>query len=248
MTTLGKTLVFINLVLAIVFASWAIGLFTNTVPWHTPATGDGPKIQGLVEELKGVIGELTKARDAADIRWANATLELQETEKRRPQLQQLHANRITSARRGNVPGIDPPVQQIEFQGEYIKPTGAPFQVDGANALPFDGYAKSVQDKIREIADAEEQVKKLIEETRVLTIQIDGFDPPGGAERTTADQKGLRRRLLETQKQADDLRLEQEYLRSPLTNYLLDNNLLKKRQAALKARLQELATSTAEAKR
>src|SRR5439155_5593947 len=113
---------------------------------------------------------------------------------------------------------------------------------GAAALTFDAYAKAIQDKIKEIADTEDELKKIIDETKTLTLQIDGFDPPGGTERITAEQKGLRRRLYEIQKQAEDLRLEQEYLRSPLTTATLDTAQLKKRQAALTARLNELKSA------
>ena len=41
-----------------------------------------------------------------------------------------------------------------------------------------------------------------------------------------------------------LRLEQEYLRSPLTNFTIETQLLRKRQAALRARLGELEKATA----
>jgi regulator of replication initiation timing len=242
MTQTGRVLTYVNLVLALVFTSWAIGLYVNAVPWHTPPASDGVRVQGLVEQLKDQITSATAARNAADNRWADATLEVQALEKQRPELQQLYANRMKAARRGNVAGVDPPVQTLEFAGENLKPTGAPIQFDGAPALTFDGYAKAIQDKIKEITDTEEELKKIVDDTKALTLQIDGFDPPGGTERITAEQKGLRRRLYEIQKQADELRLEQEYLRSPLTNATLDTALLKKRQAALSARLTELKSA------
>jgi chromosome segregation ATPase len=242
MTQTGRVLTYVNLVLALVFTSWAIGLYANAVPWHTPPATDGVRVQGLVEQLKDQITAATAARNAADNRWADATLEVQALEKQRPERQRIYANRIKAARRGNVSGIEPPVQALEFQGESVKPTGAPVQFDGAPALTFDGYAKAIQDKIKEIADTEDELKKIIDETKALTVQIDGFDPPGGTERITAEQKGLRRRLYEVQKQAEDLRLEQEYLRSPLTTATLDTAQLKKRQAALAARLNELKSA------
>jgi hypothetical protein len=239
MTTTGKVLTIVNLVLALVFASWAIGLYVNAVPWHTPPATDGMRVQGLVAQLKDQVTSAGRASNAGINRWADSTLAVQALESERPKLQQIYAERIKSARRGNVAGINPPVQALEFQGEHVKRTGAPVQFDGEQALTFDSYAKAIQDKIKEINDAEDEVKKIVEDTKVLTLQIDGFDPPGGVERTTAEQKGLRRRLFELEKQADALRLEQEYLRSPLTNFTLETALLKKRQAALSTRLNEL---------
>jgi len=239
MTQTGRVLTYVNLVLALVFTSWAIALYVNAVPWYTPPATDGIRVQGLVEQLKDQITASTAARNAADNRWADATLEVQALEKQRPELERLYVNRMKAARRGNVAGVQPPVQALEFQGENVKPSGAPIQFDGAPALTFDAYAKATQDKIKEIADTEDELKKTIDDTKALTVQIDGFDPPGGAERVTAEQKGLRRQLYEIQKQAEDLRLEQEYLRSPLTSATLDTAQLKKRQAALTARLNEL---------
>jgi hypothetical protein len=239
MTKTGKILTYANLVLALVFASWAIGLYANAVPWKTPTSDGGVPVQGLIEQLKDQITSATAARTAADNRWADATNDVKALEKQRPQFQTLYANRMKAARRGGVAGIDPPVQNVEFQGDDVKTNGAPVQFDGSPALSFDAYAKAVQDKIKEIADTQDEIKKITDETKALTLQIDGFDPPGGAERTTAEQKGLRRRLFELQKQADDLRLEMDYLRSPLTTATLDTALLKQRQAALTARLNEL---------
>ena len=240
MTQTGKILTYVNLVLALVFAAWAVGLYLNEVPWHTPPATEGLRVQGLVDQLKEQQAAALKARDAADARWAEATLEVQALENQRPKFQQLYVNRIKAARRGNVPGIDPAVQALEFdEQQNLKPTGAPVQFDNVPALTFDAYAKAIQAKIQEITDTENEIRKTIDETKAITLQIDGFDPPGGGERKTADEKGLRRRLYEIQKQVDDLRLEEEYLRSPLTNYTLQNALLKKRQTALTARLNEL---------
>src|SRR5262245_46399082 len=185
MTKTGRILTYVNLVLALVFASWAIALYANAVPWHTPPATDGIRVQGMVEQLKDQITAATAARSAADNRWADMTLELQALENKRPELQQLYASRINAARRRHVAGIAPPVQMLEFVGENVKPTGAPAQFDGAAALTFDGYAKAIQDKIKEISDTEDELKKTIDETKALTQQIDGFDPPGGAERVTA---------------------------------------------------------------
>lgn len=239
MTKTGKTLTIVNLVLALVFASWAIALYSNAVPWHTPPATDGQRVQGLVEQLKDDITRMSKARDAADVRWADATISVQGLENERPKNLQMYADRIRAAKRGDVAAIQPPVQALEFQGEAVKPTGAPIQFDGTQALTFDGYTKAIQEKIKQIAEVQDEIKKTVEETRELTRQIDGVEPPAGGDRVTAEHKGLRRRLYELQKQSDDLRLEQEYLRSPLTNIALETSLLKKRQAALSARLTEL---------
>src|SRR5881397_3162559 len=86
-TTFGKTLTLVNLVLALVFVAWAVGLYTNQVPWITPPAMDGVRVQGLVDELKAQVDALVKPggpRDSADARWADATLTVQALERERP--------------------------------------------------------------------------------------------------------------------------------------------------------------------
>src|SRR5581483_10126700 len=96
-----------------------------------------------------------------------------------------------------------------------------------------GYEAAKRERATQITAAERQVTVLISETERLTRQVIGIDPPGGGERITAEQ----------QKLAHDLRLEQEFLRSPLTNFTIETQLLRKRQAALSARLNELQRAT-----
>src|SRR5438105_1203718 len=207
MTTFGKTLTLLNVVLALVFVAWGIGLYTNQVPWVAPPAVDGVKVQGLVDELKAQVDQLRAARDAADVRWADATLTVQALERERPTNLRVYADRLRSARQGGVPGIDPPVQGLEFPGGTlaVKRTGPPYQIDGQPALSQAGYQKAIQDRLQEITDAEAAVKQLVEETKALTLQIDGTGPAqAGGERVRAEEKGLRRRLYEQAELADKL--------------------------------------------
>ena len=55
----------------------------------------------------------------------------------------------------------------------MKRTGPPYQIDGQPALSQAGYQKAIQDRLQEITDAEAAVKQLVEETKALTLQIDG---------------------------------------------------------------------------
>ena len=79
----------------------------------------------------------------------------------------------------------------------------------------------------------------------LTKQINGF-PPVNKDAPKLDEKGLRVQIRERQELVHGLQLEEQYLRSPLTHYTLENAVLKKRQAALAARLEELKRPAATA--
>jgi hypothetical protein len=54
MTTFGKVLIFLNLVLSIAGAAWAMGLYTQRINWTGKARGDGSedKIKALTDRIK----------------------------------------------------------------------------------------------------------------------------------------------------------------------------------------------------
>ncbi len=243
MTQTAKILVFVNLVLSVVFVAWAVGLVTNQVPWNTPTGGDGPKVQGMVAALQDEITkQLIPARDAADLRWADSYVGLQQAERQRADGQRYYADLLTSLRQGTVADINPPVQQLQFGPNntlLLKRSGRPpVTVNGENALSVAGYHQKIQQTLAEIQKNQQQVKDLVAETQALTTQIIGTRPgePGAL---TAEEKGLRRQLAEQDDLIHGLRLEQQYLRSPLTYYLLQREQLRQRQAGLVARLDEL---------
>jgi hypothetical protein len=248
MTKIGKWLVFINVSLSLVFLAWAIGLYTNQVNWNTPPSDGGQRVQGMVDELKAEITQLQAARDSAEERWHTGSVLVRALENERPQRNALYASALRSVQQGDVAQIRPPVRQVQ-----IAPNGAvdlrianwpPYQIDGQPALSLTGYRAALQERHAQIDDTHKQVTAVIGETERLTRQINGIDPPGGGERVTAEQKGLRLVLAKEQDVASHLRLEQEFLRSPITNFMIDTQLLQKRKAALTGRLGELGKTTA----
>lgn len=246
MTKLGKWLVFINFTLSLTFLAWAIGLYTNQVNWNTPPSDGGQRIQGMVDELTGEIKQLGEAQKSAEDRWHSAGALVRALETERPQRNAYYAALLRSAVHGDVAQIKPPVQQLEIApngGVVLKLNGRPpYTIDGQPALSAQGYRDLIKERTAQIDDTQKQVTAIIAETEKLTRQINGVDPPGGGERLTAEQKGLRMVLATEQEVAHKLRLEQEYLRSPITNFMIDTQLLQKRKAALNARLGEVGTS------
>jgi hypothetical protein len=243
MTKLGKTLVLSNLVLSVVFVAWAVGLATNQVPWATPP-GGGTQVQGLVEQLNNEIKRLTPAQQAADTNWAAAYVLLKRHEAELPTNRKFYQDMLKSARQGGVPGINPPVQQLQFGADgqlVIKPSGRPVEINGQPALPIQGYNQAIQDTLQKIQQAQAEVKRLTEETEKLTTQINGTKPRDQA--VTAAEKGLRVQLAEQVELIKSLQLEAQYLHSPLIYTTLQTAQLKRRQAELSARLDELNKAT-----
>src|SRR6476620_5188116 len=172
MTKLGKWLVFLNLVLSLVFVAWAVGLVTNQIPWHTPPAGEGIRVQGLVATLQDDIKRLTAARAAADDRWVAAYADLQNEETRLPYNERYYVDMLRSVREGGVPGINPPVQRLEFgpKNVLVIPLPArrsgrpPIQIEGQNALPVAGYHKAIRDTVAAIQKAPADEKQLVAAT------------------------------------------------------------------------------------
>ncbi|MFL5244573.1 MAG: hypothetical protein ACJ8FY_20935 [Gemmataceae bacterium] len=63
MTTFGKVLIFLNLVLALAGAAWAMGLYTQRVNWTGKAGPDGTpgKVQALTDKIKDRLNGLAIA-------------------------------------------------------------------------------------------------------------------------------------------------------------------------------------------
>src|SRR5947209_3294684 len=85
MTKLAKTLVLVNLILSLVLATWAFGVFSQRIDWgKKPATADraaGELVKRLeeIDRLGG--GSKEGALKRAEVRWEQARKELQELEK-----------------------------------------------------------------------------------------------------------------------------------------------------------------------
>src|SRR5262249_51631142 len=109
------------------------------------------------------------------------------------------------------------------------------------ALSEAGYRQAIQDTLQKIQQAQAEVQQLSEEEKKLTLQVTGTKPPGLG--VTAEEKGLRVQLAELNGLIANVRLEQQYLRSPLTYFTLQTEQLRRRQAALAARVDELGKAT-----
>ncbi len=247
MTQTAKTLVFVNLVLSVIFVAWAVGLVTNQVPWNNPPAGDGPKVEGFIAQLQAQSKRLVDARNSADQQWGNAYVELTGAEKQRAEAQKYYADLLRSVRDGDVPDIKPPVQQLEFGPNntlVLKRNGRPpVTINGENALSIAGYHSKIQQTLGEIQTAQTEIARLVAEMDTLTKQINGV-PPGDPKAPTLAEKGLRVQIREQQELVHSLQLEEQYLRSPLTYFMLQRDQLQRRQAALTARLAELKAAPA----
>lgn len=238
MTKYAKWMIFANLALSITFLSWSLGLYSQQMPWQSQIKDTlAPQIQALV-----------KARDTADQRWsvANKAVLAKEADlpKRRAYYDEQMKIALTGMNNKNEP-VTPALQVLEMRdGLVVMNQGAsrkPFKVsDGKETLSLAGFKNAINKQLEEIRDTKQKINKVVEDTTAITQQIKGTKV--GDEAITAAERGIRVQVADAKQLERNAQLEQEFLQTPLTNYKVDLEMLKRRQLALEARLKELAAS------
>ncbi|MFL5330081.1 MAG: hypothetical protein ACJ8C4_14355 [Gemmataceae bacterium] len=246
MTRASKYLIFINLALSLIFVAWSIGLYTQRVPWTTMGAGD-ERVVGRIDELTAQIKSLTEARDRAEDRWFGATREVLRLTKDMRDRRRFYVEQMQMGQLGtNLAGqpVKPAVQQLQYDADrllVLKDTGRPaYQIDGKDALSVAGYRAVIEQQLDEIRATKVKINKVVADTTVLTRQIAGTKPADQA--ITAVEKGLRGQILDTQTVINGEVLEQQYLQTPITNYTVDVEFMRRRQLTLESRLKELSAS------
>jgi hypothetical protein len=103
MTTFGKVLTFLNLIVAIGMVTWAVGLYSHRPTWfQPPAEGAADKAYGSLsfKQLSDEIDGLNKTSAAASRDWGIALKTLEAREKLHRSRQPLYKQRLDVARNG----------------------------------------------------------------------------------------------------------------------------------------------------
>jgi len=233
MTRYGKILVFLNLALSFFFVAWTLGLYSERPPWKG-IEGE----RGRVDELSAVIKGLADARATADARWAKATNEVIRLELELPRRREFNAALLNAMNTGS--GAAVPQLNIVNGLVALTRNAPPVQIDGKPALSVKGFGESIVRQLDEIRDTKVKINKVVADTTELTDRLNGIK--AAAEQVTAIDRGLRGELAAAEQLARDARAEQAFLQSPLTNYTVELEQLKRRQVALESRLRELTAA------
>jgi hypothetical protein len=234
MTRYGKILVFLNLALSFFFVAWTLGLYSERPPWKG-VEGE----RGRVDELAAVIKGLADARATADARWAKATSEVIRLELDLPRRRAVNAALLNSLNTGAGAAAVP---QLDIVNELVslKRSDKPVLIDGKPAKSLLGYKNDIDKQLDEIRDTKDKINKVVADTTELTDRLNGIK--AAAEQVTAIDRGLRGELAAAEQLTRDARAEQDFLQSPLTNYTVELEQLKRRQVALESRLRELTAA------
>jgi hypothetical protein len=259
MTKLGKGLVIANLVLSVVLAGWALGIYTSqhqgaepAAAGAKPATTGGKahnRAQAEVFDLQAKVATLNKSLTEATGRWQTA---------------HAYLVRLEAPYYANPPWYNAQLQDIEIgtgplqtvsyeSGQIVldpKNYGRPLLVpayDPPLAKRAQGAAGGEQlrsasfyrPKIAEALDAQrklsQQFNELVKQDTDLTEQLSGKPPA---------TKGLWTRLGEEEAKQKQIRAEAEDLNDSWTKYQVDADALQRRQQQIQERIGELEQKVA----
>lgn len=247
MTKFGKVLVFLNLTLSLVFATWALGVWTQRVDW-TDKKKDAAdertwgKVAVYREEMNRLNGTGDKPgpRGLAELRWLGAVADVRAVEKERSRRQEWYADQINALENGTtVKGVavnEPIKRPVYVKGELqLEKDGLPKLevVPDRAGKPLQARTRLEQDKdalAAEIAKVQGEIKALTMESDRLTERVRQLFVE--IERTARTRQGSQE--------------EQRYLEQIMYNVRVEAELLLDRQKELEARLSELKAIGAKA--
>jgi hypothetical protein len=249
-TLLGKILVLVNLVGAIVLLAWALGLYTNRVDWSkSPEKGDKPKGELLKREER--IKQLAGALGTAEARYRSARTRLLSLEAQRPlndkwYREQLAAVEFGAGGKTDVPVLAPalkdgrpipdpknfglPTMQPVYERASPPPPGKPQPL-----LTTAWYTERLGVVHKETLGHQDRHQKAVEAASAATADIIG-------------PKGLRQRIADEDGKLASVEAELKGLQPGLYNGIVATENLLVRQQQLEARLAELKKALAAAER
>jgi len=238
MTFIGKLIVGIFTTMSLLMLIVAAATYTQRIDRFNRKDANNAEIVGQITKLQNRLGDLITAKSQAETRWGSSESLLTRLEVERPRRQAFYAGQLKLIETGTSQGqaVARPVQElaIDEKGElpWNQPTGrTPVEIrQGTPLQSLLTYDTLIKDQHGKIADAQAEVKKLIDEQKDLTNQV-----------IDTDQKGLRT-LIREQTEIERIAVEGvEYLQPFLTNRRAESQLLAKRRGALESRLAELKT-------
>ena len=258
-TTIGKFLVFVNLVASVGLMAWALSLYTNRIDWLDTTTADG-KVEGQISLLKKDIDRLTKAIGETQAGFAGKKYALAANEETLDTRSRVFARRLEQARNGRFK-----VQLTTDAGAFGAGVTYDVTKEGGDVLgpdnkPLRGL-KTLQDEFAAETRAIEQLQNgqaVLTEAQWMEIVSGGTTLPQVAEltpklgltdlrrlhTTISDLIGRDEVAVGRQKAIEvDLRDEATYLSEKRVNWLAELQVLQRRERQLNGRLQALSGKT-----
>jgi hypothetical protein len=240
MTLLGKILVFLNLALSMLLASWAFGVYANRIDW-SDNKGDEKKGQpaGELVSRKAELGEsgrpgpLWMGLRTAEASWLEARRKLGREEDRiagdrlwyYAEMEHLRtgATAVNPARAvvftDGLPAADP---KNPYRPQMV---GARDQA-GKPLRSLAAYGRDLEAIRKDLGTVLARYQEQIEQDMKLTQLLIG-------------PKGLQQRLVDEKVKREDVVKEQGLVRPQLVNAVVESELVLKRRRELEKRIEEL---------
>jgi hypothetical protein len=231
MTNFGKTLILINLGVSLLMATFALGIYTNTIPYHD-ITKDNP---GEVTKKKAEVERLWQSVRPAEEVWREARAYLFEQEAHRAADRVWYQDELQHLLIGDM--ANSPSRMIEYKAGRPEPAdpknpfGRPKMVpakdrEGNPLLSLRAYNQEEETTLMELKRVTENYDALVKQTTAETEKLLG-------------PKGLHARIKAEKEKRDEVVKEQGLVRPQLVNTVVDSELILKRQKELVARIKEL---------
>jgi hypothetical protein len=230
MFRLGKLSLWLNLALAVFFAIWGFGLYSNRMDWKAESTERSNQLRKLGGEISKMVPEVQATRPLAG-----------KQDERRPQLNAWYAAQLENLRSGK----DKPKALVynkavlQYDAKGLPALG---EVLNSSNQPINGLA-SIDSLDQQYAAVQAQIGKAIEEERKnltvetgQTVEVNGDGALKGLRGDLAAKEAAEKKSLE----------RQEYLMPLLYNRQAELEILTKRKEGLDARLKELQGSKVDA--
>jgi hypothetical protein len=241
MTLLGKLLVVFNLGFSLMLAAWSFSIYANGIDWANPKTG-----QFAIRAAK--LDELWKGVAPAQADWSSARNKLANEETRLAAErvwydQQLHYVLHGSAKGKGINEIaiapkDDAAARVQKGQILLDDQGNPLLVPPRDPMgnplqlsSLDEYNKEDGDLLRSLRLVMETNEKQIEDANRLTDLIIGDKAKG--------IRGFQQRINDEQAKNAAILAEMELVRPQYINTLVEAQLVNKRQAQMKKRIEEL---------
>jgi hypothetical protein len=241
MTFLGKLLVYMTVLCSFVFLALAAAVYLISPDWGWDVKHArkefGQPIPSEIEKRKPIVSELARVKSRARAAWEEASKKLATIETEIPENQLLYSDELARIDTGEPQDLKALQKSKPWLFENDPKTGKPpFQFGGIDNT-YDGYLRQLNQLLGQIKKTRDEVNLVIKDEQDLTEQLNGkMDAMGKQEKGLYALIGLEE---EVRKRAQE---ELEDLRPSYFEELALSQLLLKRQASLRARVEELKTT------
>lgn len=227
-TRLAKILIFFNLGMSLVFAAWALALYTQRVEWG-PKGASATQVAGEMFKRTEEINKLKGARTRAEQHWETALADLRRLYAQSKTDEAWYREKLAALETSPKPveTLAPDKQSI---GSLARPQLVPWiDNEGKPVSSLAVQRKQIDQVHRDIETETTTLNNLVAQEKQLTQQLigDGMN------------KGIREFIRIEEEKRQNAEKEQDYLEPLLYNRLVELSLLQKRNKILDGRLKEV---------